>query len=252
VFGIVRNRLAITASRIGKDRHKSHAGSHAEEAADSTIANHKTSARAGPRGSRRIPTGRFAHLRGRRLSFCAARRYFPHHAIDVAHQGPRPPRSHRGSSRKEIAMKLVRFGNRGQERPGIVTADGRIKDVSAHVRDYDHAFFSSGGLEALRAIAASPESLPDAPARVRIGAPPAECLCDRPQLFRPCQGDGRSGSRRADPLHEVDRSRLRPARSDPDSAGQREDRLGGGTRPRDQPRCPVSPVGSQRSVCEPA
>ena len=37
-------------------------------------------------------------------------------------------------------MKLVRFGNRGHEKPGIVTADGRIKDVSAHVRDYDHAF----------------------------------------------------------------------------------------------------------------
>ncbi|MEY3204646.1 MAG: hypothetical protein RLZZ21_977, partial [Planctomycetota bacterium] len=34
-------------------------------------------------------------------------------------------------------MKLVRFGLRGQEKPGIVTTDGRIKDVSAHVRDYD-------------------------------------------------------------------------------------------------------------------
>ena len=70
-------------------------------------------------------------------------------------------------------MKLVRFGNRGQEKPGIVTADSRIKDVSAHVRDYDHAFFSGGGLESLRAIAASPESLPNAPAGVRIGAPVA-------------------------------------------------------------------------------
>ena len=37
-------------------------------------------------------------------------------------------------------MKLVRFGARHQEKPGLVTADGRIKDVSAHVRDYDHAF----------------------------------------------------------------------------------------------------------------
>ena len=39
-------------------------------------------------------------------------------------------------------MKLVRFGLRGQEKPGIVTADGRMKDVSAQVRDYDQAFFS--------------------------------------------------------------------------------------------------------------
>ncbi len=70
-------------------------------------------------------------------------------------------------------MRLVRFGNRGQEKPGIVTADGRIKDVSAQVRDYDHAFFSGGGLESLRTIAAKPalpDALPDAPAGVRIGA----------------------------------------------------------------------------------
>ena len=70
-------------------------------------------------------------------------------------------------------MKLVRFGNRGQEKPGIVIADGRIKDVSAHVRDYDHAFFSGGGLESLRGIAAKPDALPDAPTGVRIGAPVA-------------------------------------------------------------------------------
>lgn len=70
-------------------------------------------------------------------------------------------------------MKLVRFGTRGQEKPGIVTADGRIKDVSAHVHDYDHAFFASGGLVPLRGIAANPDSLPDAPAGVRIGVPVA-------------------------------------------------------------------------------
>jgi len=70
-------------------------------------------------------------------------------------------------------MKLVRFGQRGQEKPGVVTADGRIKDVSAHVGDYDHAFFSSGGLAALRAVAALPDTLPDAPAGARIGPPVA-------------------------------------------------------------------------------
>lgn len=70
-------------------------------------------------------------------------------------------------------MKLVRFGQRGQEKPGIVTPDGRLKDVSAHVRDYDHAFFAGGGLAALRAVAARADALPDAPAGVRIGAPVA-------------------------------------------------------------------------------
>ena len=70
-------------------------------------------------------------------------------------------------------MKLVRFGPRGQEKPGLVTADGRIKDVSAHVRDYDHAFFSGGGLESLRAVASKVDSLPDAASGARLGAPVA-------------------------------------------------------------------------------
>lgn len=79
-------------------------------------------------------------------------------------------------------MKLVRFGSRGSEKPGIVI-DGQgqhvqgqhvqIKDVSAHVADYDHAFFAGGGLEKLRSLAANPAALPDAPAGVRIGAPVA-------------------------------------------------------------------------------
>lgn len=69
-------------------------------------------------------------------------------------------------------MKLVRFGPRGQERPGIVVADGAIKDCSALVSDYDHAFFAAGGLDRLRAIA-DVGALPDAPAGVRLGAPVA-------------------------------------------------------------------------------
>ena len=78
-------------------------------------------------------------------------------------------------------MKLVRFGPRGQEKPGLVTADGRIKDVSAHVRDYDHAFFSGGGLESLRAVASKVDSRPDAASGARLGAPVAR--------------DGRQGGR---------------------------------------------------------
>ena len=70
-------------------------------------------------------------------------------------------------------MKLVRVGPRGQEKPGLVTADGRLKDISAHVRDYDHDFFAGGGLERLRALAATPDALPDAPANARLGPPVA-------------------------------------------------------------------------------
>lgn len=70
-------------------------------------------------------------------------------------------------------MKLVRFGPRRHERPGIVAADGRVKDVSAHVSDYDHAFFAADGLARLEALAADSGRLPDAPADARLGPPVA-------------------------------------------------------------------------------
>ena len=70
-------------------------------------------------------------------------------------------------------MKLIRFGLKGFEKPGVILADGSIKDCSAHASDYDHTFFSSGGIERLRAVVKAGELLPDAPAGVRIGAPVA-------------------------------------------------------------------------------
>jgi len=70
-------------------------------------------------------------------------------------------------------MKLVRFGDRGAEKPGLVAPDGTIKDCSAHVADYDHAFFAGGGLDRLRRLAADIAALPAAPGGARIGAPVA-------------------------------------------------------------------------------
>lgn len=70
-------------------------------------------------------------------------------------------------------MKLVRFGDRGAEKPGLVGPDGTIRDCSAHVADYDHAFFAGSGLERLRGLAADLAALPAAPAGIRIGAPVA-------------------------------------------------------------------------------
>ena len=46
-------------------------------------------------------------------------------------------------------MKLIRFGQAGQEAPGIVTDDGTRLDVSAFVRDYDESFFANDGLARL-------------------------------------------------------------------------------------------------------
>ena len=55
-------------------------------------------------------------------------------------------------------MKLVRYGAKGAERPGILDGDGRVRDLSAHVADIAGACLTAEGLAALRAI--DPASLP--------------------------------------------------------------------------------------------
>jgi 2-keto-4-pentenoate hydratase/2-oxohepta-3-ene-1,7-dioic acid hydratase in catechol pathway len=66
-------------------------------------------------------------------------------------------------------MKLCRFGPQGAEKPGLVDAQGKIRDLSAHVKDIDGNVLSDAALATLKAI--DPATLPEAPAGVRIGAP---------------------------------------------------------------------------------
>jgi 2-keto-4-pentenoate hydratase/2-oxohepta-3-ene-1,7-dioic acid hydratase in catechol pathway len=49
-------------------------------------------------------------------------------------------------------MKLLRVGEFRKEKPAVLLPDGRVVDVSSQVRDYDGAFFESGGLERLKGI----------------------------------------------------------------------------------------------------
>jgi len=77
-------------------------------------------------------------------------------------------------------MQLIRFGNFGQERPGLLLKDGRRKDVSGTITAYDHDFFQQGGLKQLAQLAESPDSLPDVPQEARWGAPvsrPGKVIC---------------------------------------------------------------------------
>jgi 2,4-didehydro-3-deoxy-L-rhamnonate hydrolase len=66
-------------------------------------------------------------------------------------------------------MKLVRFGVAGSETPGIVDANGNIRDLSAHVADFSGANLDPAGLAKLKSIDLL--SLPLAPAGVRLGPP---------------------------------------------------------------------------------
>jgi 2,4-diketo-3-deoxy-L-fuconate hydrolase len=67
-------------------------------------------------------------------------------------------------------MKLVRWGQAGHEKPGLVDAKGRVRDLSGTIADIDAEALSSG-FSALKGI--DPETLPEVPAGTRFGPPVA-------------------------------------------------------------------------------
>lgn len=66
-------------------------------------------------------------------------------------------------------MKLVRYGAVGAEKPGLIDAQGRLRDLSGHIADIDRATLSPSGLAALRKL--SIESLPQVQGAPRLGVP---------------------------------------------------------------------------------
>lgn len=72
-------------------------------------------------------------------------------------------------------MKLLRWGPAGQEKPGMLDADGGVRDLSAHVSDLGGATLSLEALDKLRSI--DPASLPLVTPE-RIGA----CVSHAPTL----------------------------------------------------------------------
>ena len=64
-------------------------------------------------------------------------------------------------------MKLLRFGPKGAEKPGLIDGDGRIRDLSGVVDDVAGPVLAPESLARLAAL--DPTSLPLAPQGVRIG-----------------------------------------------------------------------------------
>ncbi|WP_308142834.1 ureidoglycolate lyase [Burkholderia pseudomallei] len=64
-------------------------------------------------------------------------------------------------------MKLLRFGPKGKEKPGLLDARGRMRDLSAVVADIDGGALSDDSLERLRTL--DPTSLPMIDGNPRIG-----------------------------------------------------------------------------------
>jgi 2-keto-4-pentenoate hydratase/2-oxohepta-3-ene-1,7-dioic acid hydratase in catechol pathway len=65
-------------------------------------------------------------------------------------------------------MRLLRYGEAGSELPGVLDAEGRIRDLSSIVPDITGATLSPASLEAMRGVAMS--ALPLVEDNPRIGA----------------------------------------------------------------------------------
>jgi 2-keto-4-pentenoate hydratase/2-oxohepta-3-ene-1,7-dioic acid hydratase in catechol pathway len=64
-------------------------------------------------------------------------------------------------------MKLLRYGPAGQEKPGMLDRDGKIRDLSALVRDIDGAALAPASLDRLRRL--DPANLPPVAGSPRLG-----------------------------------------------------------------------------------
>ncbi|MFP6693241.1 MAG: fumarylacetoacetate hydrolase family protein [Pirellulales bacterium] len=78
-------------------------------------------------------------------------------------------------------MKLIRFGEPGDEKPGVLIGDRRRKDCSAAFADWNHNFFQGGGPALLaQLVTEAAESLPDVPDDARWAscvARPGKVIC---------------------------------------------------------------------------
>jgi 2-keto-4-pentenoate hydratase/2-oxohepta-3-ene-1,7-dioic acid hydratase in catechol pathway len=66
-------------------------------------------------------------------------------------------------------LKLVRYGERGAEQPGLIDAAGTPRDLSGHIEDITPEVLSPEGLAQLAAI--DPSSLPEVDGDPRLGVP---------------------------------------------------------------------------------
>ena len=76
-------------------------------------------------------------------------------------------------------MKLIRFGEFGKEKPGVLIGEKRI-DLSSVVSDYNESFFENNGLKDLEKHLSSGTSFPEVNASVRLGSPvarPSKIIC---------------------------------------------------------------------------
>jgi len=73
------------------------------------------------------------------------------------------------SSAEAAELRLLRFGPAGEERPGLLDAEGRIRDLSGHIDDITPELLSDDGLDSIAAIEL--DDLPVVTGNPRLGVP---------------------------------------------------------------------------------
>jgi 2,4-diketo-3-deoxy-L-fuconate hydrolase len=77
-------------------------------------------------------------------------------------------------------MKLMRFGQPGNEKPGLILENGKKVNVSSFGEDYDENFFGTGGIERLEKWLKGQDDLPEIADDERLAAAicrPSKIVC---------------------------------------------------------------------------
>ena len=148
-------------------------------------------------------------------------------------------------------MKLLRYGPAGQEKPGLLDRDGKIRDLSGAVRDIDGETLAPASLDRLRRL--DPASLPLVAGSPRLGPCVGECLedrRDRPQL-PPARGRRRARRSRSEPIFfmKATSSICGPERRRDHPKELAEDRLGGRARHRHRQPRPLRRRSRRAQAC---
>jgi 2,4-diketo-3-deoxy-L-fuconate hydrolase len=94
---------------------------------------------------------------------------FPRPLFQEASEGPKIPDKIPKNPAGSDKMKLVRYGAKGAEKPGLIDKSGQLRDLSAHVRDLDGEAYAPASLAKLAALDTS--KLPAVDGQQRFGAP---------------------------------------------------------------------------------
>ena len=77
-------------------------------------------------------------------------------------------------------MRLIRFGEAGNEKPGVLDLQGKRRDLSSLFTDWNRAFFQQGGMDMLKKQVANLGAFPEVPESARWGAcvaRPGKVIC---------------------------------------------------------------------------